>query len=81
MRRISIGSQLYAIFSVTTILLVILLGVTMYQFDSTSRAYQDMLTGPVQRTMTVKDAKDSFHSGIAELRGFLTDERHCSRSK
>ena len=71
MRRISIGSQLYAIFSVTTILLVILLGVTMYQFDSTSRAYQDMLTGPVQRTMTVKDAKDSFHSGIAELRGFL----------
>ncbi|MBP2652352.1 MAG: methyl-accepting chemotaxis sensory transducer [Firmicutes bacterium] len=70
-RRMPIGSQLGVIFATAIILLAILLGVTLHQFNYASEAYQGMLKGPVQRTMMVIEAKDSFHTGIAELRGFL----------
>lgn len=71
MRRIVIGTQLSGIFATTLLFMAVLLGVTMYQFQATSTAYQEVLAGSVQRTMTVKDAQDKFHSGTGEIRAYL----------
>lgn len=71
MRRIPIGAQLGAIFGVTLVFLIVLLGITIYQFQAATEDYKNMLTGPVPRTMALQKAEDSFHSGLGELRAYL----------
>ena len=80
MKRITIRTQLSAMFALTMVALVTLLCATMYQFQSATDAYQKILTGPVQRTMAFQDAKNDFQSAIAEVRGFMAygDENYAS---
>ncbi|EGO62148.1 methyl-accepting chemotaxis protein [Acetonema longum] len=71
MKRMTVGFQLSAILGVTIILLTGLLGVTLYQFQAASVAYQNLLDGPVHRTLALQEAQESYYKGIAELRGFM----------
>ncbi|EGO64462.1 methyl-accepting chemotaxis protein [Acetonema longum] len=72
MKRIPIGTQLSAIFGFTLLLLTILLGVTIYEFYSVSNAYQELLAGPVPRSLALQKAQDNFHQGLSELRGYVS---------
>jgi len=78
MKRMTIGTQLSGMFGITLICLTVLLGATIFQFQSTSDAYQNMLQGPVERTMLLKTAQDGFHKAIAEIRGYIAygDEKY-----
>ena len=80
MKRVPIGIQLSIIFGITIIFLVALLGVTVFQFRSASEAYQNMLNGPVQRTMAFMGARDNFHNGISDFRGYMfyNDENYAN---
>lgn len=82
MKRITIGAQLSIIFGLTLVFLVLLLGVTIYQFQSTSDAYQKMLSGPVQRTMTLLEAQDRFDSVPGAARGYIVfgDEKYATEA-
>ena len=71
MKRMPIGAQLGGMFSVALALLIVLLGVTIFQFKSTGDAYKQLLTGSVVRTFGLMKAQDDFHSGLANLRGYL----------
>jgi len=71
MKRMTIGAQLGGIFGVALMILVVLIGTTVYQFQEGSSAYEKMLTGPVPRTMALQKAADNFHLGIGELRGYF----------
>lgn len=71
MKRMTIGTQLSAMFGVTLVLLLVLLGVAVYQFQVATDEYQNMLNGPVQRTMAFQTAQNNYHKGIAEFRGFM----------
>jgi methyl-accepting chemotaxis protein len=66
-------------FAVTMILLASLIGVTVYQFQASSEAYQAMINGPIQRTMAFQDAREGYQKVIAEIRGYLGygDERYA----
>lgn len=66
-----IGIQLGALVGIALLLMVIILGVTVYEFKETSTAYQMMLSGPVPRTMALQNAQDDFHEGLSELRGYI----------
>lgn len=70
-KRMPIGAQLGVLMGIALALMVILLSVILYEFKETSAAYQDMLSGAVQRTMALQAAKDDFHEGISELRGYV----------
>jgi methyl-accepting chemotaxis protein len=71
MKRIPIVVQLSIIFGVTLVLLISLLGATIHEFRSASNAYQNMLSGPVPRTLALQKAQEDFHEGLSELRGFV----------
>jgi len=71
MKRVTIGGQLGAMFAVVIILLTVLLGVTIYQFQAATQGFQGMLAGPVARTLGLEKSQDNFHMGIADLRGFM----------
>lgn len=71
MKRITLGAQLGMIMGVVLLALVLLLTVTIYDFKQSSVAYQDMISGPVQRTMALQKSQDSFHQGLSELRGYI----------
>ncbi len=71
MKRIPIGLQLGMMFTVNIVLLAALIGVTIYQLQTSSEAYQNMINGPVQRTMAFQDARKSYEKGVAEFRGFM----------
>jgi methyl-accepting chemotaxis protein len=58
-------------FGITLIFLLVLLGVAVYQFQVSTDEYQNMLNGPVQRTMAFQTAQNNYHKGIAEFRGFM----------
>lgn len=72
MKRIPIGMQLSSIFGFTLLLLTLLLGVTIYEFYSVSQAYQELLAGPVPRSLALQKAQDNFHQGLGELRGYVS---------
>ena len=71
MKRMTVGTQLSGMFAITIMLLLVLLGVAIYQLQDANDAYGNILTGPVQRTMTFQKAQDGFHLGIAEFRGYM----------
>jgi len=79
MKRITIKTQLGGMFGLTMALFVVLLMVTIYQFQSATNSYQNIINGPVERTMALKNAQDSFHKGIAEIRGYMAygDEKYA----
>lgn len=70
-KRIPIGIQLGGIMGVTILLMVVLLGVTIYQIKEVNIDYQKMLSGPVSRTMDLKKSQDDFHQGLSELRAYI----------
>jgi methyl-accepting chemotaxis protein len=80
MKRMTIGAQLSGMFGITMVLLAALLAITIYQFQAATQAYQNILNGPVQRTMTFQEALVDYNKGIAEFRGFLAynDERYAA---
>lgn len=71
MKRMTIGTQLSGMFGIALICLTVLLGATVFEFQSTSDAYQDILQGPVERTIMLKTAQESFQKAIAEIRGYI----------
>ncbi len=71
MKRITFGAQLGIIMGVVLLVLVLLLTVTIYEFKQSSIAYQDMISGPVQRTLALQKSQDNFHQGLSELRGYV----------
>lgn len=72
MKRIPIGIQLGVIVGLAVVLLVSLLGVTIYEFRAASNAYQNMLSGPVARTLLLQKAQDGFHEGLSDLRAYIS---------
>lgn len=70
-QRMPIGAQLGALMGIALLLMVIILSITVYEFKSTSLAYQGMLSGPVPRTMALQKAQDDFHEGLSDLRGYI----------
>ncbi|WP_346355952.1 HAMP domain-containing methyl-accepting chemotaxis protein [Azotosporobacter soli] len=70
-QRMPIGAQLGILMGIALTLMVVLLSVILYEFKETSAAYQNMLSGAVQRTMALQEAQDDFHEGISELRGYI----------
>lgn len=83
MKRMPIGAQLGGMFSVALALLIVLLGVTIYQFQAATEAYQNMIAGPIQRTRALQSTQDDFHTGLSELRGFIAygDETYATSTK
>jgi len=71
MKRMPIGAQLSAMFGIVLILLVTLLGVTIYQFSASTESYEQILNGSVVRSVELLRAQDDFHEGLGELRGYL----------
>lgn len=70
-KRILIGAQLGCIMGFALLLMVTLLGVTIYEFRETSTVYQTILSGSVARTIALQGAQDDFHEGLSELRGYI----------
>ena len=71
MKRIAIGVQLSGMFGTTMVLLAMLLAITVYQFQAATQAYQNLLGGPVQRTMAFQEALVGFNLAISEFRGYM----------
>lgn len=67
----TIGVQLGALVGIALLLMVIILGVTVYEFKETSTAYQMLLSGPVPRTVALQKSQDDFHEGLSEFRGYI----------
>lgn len=70
MKRISIKAQLSGMFGVALLVLVLLLGVTIYQFGASTTAYENIVEGPVARTMALQRAQMDYYKGVAEFRGY-----------
>lgn len=82
MKRMTIGTQLSGIFGITIILFLVLLGVTIYQFDTTSDEYEGMISGPIVRTMALQKTQDDFHNALGNLRGYMAygDENYATET-
>ena len=82
MKRIPIGAQLGALLASILALMVILLGVSLYESKDSGAAYQAMLAGPVVRTQALQKAQDDFHEGLSELRGYIAygDEKFAAEA-
>ena len=76
----TIGAQLGVLVGIALLLMVIILGVTVYEFKETSTAYQGMLSGPVPRTLALQRSQDDFHAGLGELRGYIAynDQKYAA---
>lgn len=79
-KRMPIGAQLGVLIGTALVLMVILLGIVLYEFQETSNSYQNMLTGSVQRTMALLKAQDDFHQALSDLRGYVAynDEKYAT---
>jgi methyl-accepting chemotaxis protein len=71
MRRLPIITQLGSMFGLTIILFVCLLWYSLYVFNSTSDAYEDLLKHTAIRSIAIENSRDNFHRGMADLRAFL----------
>ncbi|WP_196594129.1 methyl-accepting chemotaxis protein [Pectinatus sottacetonis] len=69
--RMSLGVQLGRIMGIAILLMVVLLGASLYNFNNSSKAYENMLSGPVLRTIALQKAQDDFHQGLSEFRGYM----------
>jgi methyl-accepting chemotaxis protein len=58
-------------FGITMLLLVSVLGFTLYQFSVTSDEYEDVINLTSARMLSISRSEDSFHSGISEFRAFI----------
>lgn len=78
-QRIPLGAQLGVLMGTALTLMVILLGVILYEFQSTSNNYQLLLSGTVARTIALQSAQDDFHEGLSNLRGYMaySDEKYA----
>ncbi|MBP2636379.1 MAG: chemotaxis protein [Firmicutes bacterium] len=78
-KRMPISAQLGMLMGTALVLMIILLGIVLYEFQDTSNSYQSLLSGPVQRTMALKDAQDNFHEALSNLRGYIAynDEKYA----
>ncbi|WP_371381255.1 methyl-accepting chemotaxis protein [Sporomusa aerivorans] len=70
-RRIPIILQLSIMFGSIVLFLIGVLGYSMSKYTDTTEHYDSLINQTVQRTLGLKDAQDEFHTGIADLRGFI----------
>ncbi|MFC2342083.1 MAG: methyl-accepting chemotaxis protein, partial [Selenomonas artemidis] len=62
-------------------LMVLLLGVVLYEFDTTSGAYQHLLSVTVDNSITLLRAEDDFHQGLSELRSYVVTKDSAAASR
>jgi methyl-accepting chemotaxis protein len=81
-KRTPIGAQLGALMGIALVLMVIVLGITIYEFRESSQAYRDILSGPVVRTMALQKAQNDFHEGLSDMRGYVAygDEKYAAET-
>jgi len=79
-QRMPIGAQLGVLMGTALALMVILLGIILYEFQETSNSYQNMLSGSIMRTMALQNAQDDFHEGLSNMRGYVAynDEKYAA---
>ncbi|MBP2663681.1 MAG: chemotaxis protein [Firmicutes bacterium] len=79
-KRMPIGAQLGVLMGIALALMVILLGIVLYEIQETSNSYQNMLSGAVTRTMALQNAQDDFHEGLSNMRGYVaySDEKYAA---
>ena len=70
-QRMPIGLQLSGLVGSVIALMVLLLGVVLYEFKTTSAEYQHLLSVTVKNSITLLEAEDDFHLGLSELRGYI----------
>ena len=51
--------------------MIVLLGIVLYEFKTTSTEYQHLLSVTVKNSITLLEAEDDFHLGLSELRGYI----------
>lgn len=72
MRRLPMSVQLGSMFFLIAILLCGVLGYAIYNYKETTNSLTKLLTFTAARAVAVRDAEDNFHSGLANLRAFLS---------
>ena len=78
-QRLPIGIQLGTLMGVALTLMVILVGILLYQLRETNLEYQGILNGTVSRTLALQSAQDDFHEGLSDFRGYFAynDEKYA----
>lgn len=71
MKRIPIQVQLFSMFGITITVFLLIFGFLIYEFDSSSDRYEELIRGTAARMIQLKDAQDDFHNGLGEMRGFM----------
>lgn len=81
-QRIPLGAQLGVLMGTALTLMIILLGIILYEFQATSNNYQLLLSGTVARTIALQSAQDDFHEGLSNLRGYIaySDEKSAAET-
>ena len=80
-KRLPIGAQLSGLLGSVIALMVLLLGVVLYEFDTTSGAYQHLLSVTVDNSITLLRAEDDFHQGLSELRSYVVTKDSAAASR
>lgn len=80
-KRLPIGAQLSGLLGSVIALMVLLLGVVLYEFDTTSSAYQHLLSVTVDNSITLLRAEDDFHQGLSELRSYVVTKDSAAASR
>ena len=80
-KRLPIGAQLSGLLGSVIALMVLLLGIVLYEFDTTSGAYQHLLSVTVDNSITLLRAEDDFHQGLSELRSYVVTKDSAAASR
>ena len=80
-KRLPIGAQLSGLLGSVIALMVLLLGVVLYEFDTTSGAYQHLLSVTVDNSITLLRAEDDFHQGLSELRSYVVTKDSAAATR
>ncbi|EKU71339.1 methyl-accepting chemotaxis protein [Selenomonas sp. F0473] len=80
-KRTPIGVQLGGLLGSVIALMVLLLGIVLYEFDTTSGAYQHLLSVTVDNSITLLRAEDDFHQGLSELRSYVVTRDSAAASR
>ena len=80
-KRLPIGAQLSGLLGSVIALMILLLGVVLYEFDTTSGAYQHLLSVTVDNSITLLRAEDDFHQGLSELRSYVVTKDSAAASR
>ena len=70
-QRLPIGMQLTGLVGSVIALMIVLLGIVLYEFKTTSDEYQHLLSVTVNNSITLLEAEDDFHQGLSEFRGYI----------